>query len=90
MIEDTKLHWIMENILQLMKEKDLTFQGLEDLIQKEKGTRIPANTLKYWAHGKSSPKLNELDMIVDVLGYELELMLKEDQQDAVKDTSNED
>lgn len=36
--------------------------------------KIPAGTLKYWSHGKSTPKVDEVEAMAKTLGYDLDLL----------------
>jgi len=74
------MHWITKELRVIMKEKKLTPRDLEQLIQKKHGIRIPANTIKYWFYGHSNPKVNEAELMAEVLGYEIDLMQKEREQ----------
>lgn len=75
--EKRPLHWAVKDLFKLAEEKGLNEQSLETLIIERTGTRIPKNTLRYWKHGWSEPKISEVELIAKALDHELELMVSE-------------
>jgi transcriptional regulator with XRE-family HTH domain len=71
-------HWIVADLFAMAKEQSLSFQQLEDRVLEQTGQRISKDTLKYWANGYSTPKVDEVEAIASTLGYELDLLRKDD------------
>lgn len=70
-------HWIVEEIFKLAEEAGLSSPGWEPfaaLIEKNTKQRIPNGSLKYWANGHSIPKVDEIERMAEVLGYEIDLI----------------
>jgi multidrug efflux pump subunit AcrB len=69
-------HWIVTELFNIAKQRwpEKQDEMLEAEIQRICSVRIPANTLRYWRNGWSTPKVSEADQIAKALGYELEIM----------------
>lgn len=78
--EKKDVHWIVLDLFKMADEKVTDDKALEALILEKTGVRIPHNTLRYWRNQWSEPKISEVDLIARGLGYELELMVKEDKK----------
>jgi len=80
MVENKPLHWMVNELFKIVHEKGLTMIKLEEMIVEKFGIekRISHNTLKFWRYGQSVPKVSEVEMIAEVLGYEIDLILIKD------------
>lgn len=70
-------HWIVVELFEIAKEEGLASPGWEPFsskIEESTGTKIAAGTLKYWYHGWSTPKVDEVEAMAETLGYELDIL----------------
>ena len=77
-------NWIVVELFDMATTLELHSPGWEpfqELVEQTTGTRIPAGTMKYWANGHSTPKVSEVELMAQALGYELDLHLKEENEE---------
>jgi len=74
--EKKPLNWIVKELFDLAQAQGLSLKDLSEKVEQKFGKRIPDGSLKYWRQGYSDPKISEVDLIAQVLGYELDLMPK--------------
>lgn len=87
-IEDTERaerlkgrHWLVVELFKIAEEKELHSPGwepFERLIVQKTGDRIASGSLKYWANGHSTPKVDEVEKMAMSLDYELDLLQLEE------------
>ena len=62
---------IVNIVDELRKEQGLKWCHLADK------AKVTENTLFNWRHGISAPTLSRVEMVLDALGYEIEVVLKQ-------------
>ena len=69
---------IVQILHEIRRERRLSYQRLAN------ASHVFVTTLSNWEHGKNSPSLSHLEAVLDTLGYELEVVRKEQKKPIAK------
>lgn len=77
-MKELPLNWIATEVFKIMDEREITDANMEKMVIETTGRRISRNSIRWWRKGKSVPRVDDTEAMARALGYEMDLVLREE------------
>lgn len=67
-----KQHWVTSLIFVEAKQRGVSLSYLSEQCA-DRGQPIPYGTIKWWASGHGNPKIDQADLLLEILNMEIDI-----------------